>query len=87
MTCTRAEFMSWLPGATRHAPVRVNDEKLTVSLDGGFVQITLQEKAPREAGAMTLPVLEVTLRFSGLDAASRERFIAYFDLYTRRGGG
>lgn len=87
MSCTRAEFMSWLPGATRRAPLQIDGDTVTISTHGGSVQITLQEQAPRRIGRIALPVLEINFRFSGLDDASRGRFLAYFDLYTSRGGG
>ena len=87
MSCTRAEFMSWLPGATRLSPFHVDANTVTISTGGGRVEITLQEREPRRAGLMSLPMLEVAFRFSGLDDAARDDFLAYFDLYTRRGGG
>jgi hypothetical protein len=34
-----------------------------------------------------MPVLKVTFRFSGADASAYREFMAYFDLYTNRGGG
>jgi hypothetical protein len=87
MACTRAEFMSWLPGATRHAPMRIRGDVLMIIIGRGTVQITLEESVPRRAGQLTLPTLRVSMRFSGVDEPSRNRFIQYFDLYTRRGGG
>ena len=87
MACTRAGFMAWLPGATRHAPLDVHGNTVTISTGGGSVLITLEEARPRHAGGMALPVLEVSFSFSGLDDAARDRFLHYFDLYTRRGGG
>jgi len=87
MACTRAEFMAWLPGATRHAQLRVHGNTVTISTGSGSVLITFEEGLPRRAGAMALPVLEVSFGFSGLDGTARERFLHYFDLYTRRGGG
>ena len=87
MGCTRAEFMGWLAGATRGAPLRINGSGATVSLPGGSVQITLDEKPPRTIGALSLPVLGTTFAFDGLDPAAREDFLRFFDLYTRRGGG
>ena len=87
MTCTRAEFMSWLPGATRHAPVRIDGNTVTIVVSGGSVRIALAERPPRPAGSMALPVLEISIRFIDLDDRVRDDFLAYFDLYTRRGGG
>ena len=51
------------------------------------MQIDLVEKPLRRIGSFALPVLGVTFRFTGLDDAARDDFLAWFDLYTRRGGG
>jgi hypothetical protein len=87
MGCTRAEFMGWLPGATRQASFRVDGDKVTVITHGGQVQISLEEKPLRRMGLVALPVLGITFCFCGLDELARDDFLAYFDLYTRRGGG
>jgi hypothetical protein len=87
MGCTRAEFMGWLPGATRQASFQVDGDKVTVITHGGRVQISLEEKPPRRMGLIALPVLGITFCFRGLDELARDDFLAYFDLYTRRGGG
>jgi hypothetical protein len=87
MACTRAEFISWVPGATRHAPMHISGNTLTLSIGGGIVEITLEEAVPRRAGPLSLPVLEISMRFEGIDKPTRDGFLDYFDLYTRRGGG
>ena len=87
MGCTRAEFMGWLPGATRQASFQVDGDNVTVITHGGQVQIFLEEKPPRRMGLVALPVLGITFCFRGLDELARDDFLAYFDLYTRRGGG
>ena len=87
MGCTRAEFMGWLPGATRHASFNVDVDKVTVITHGGRVQISLEEKPLRRMGLIALPVLGITFCFRDLDELARDDFLAYFDLYTRRGGG
>ena len=87
MGCTRAEFTRWLAGATRGAPLRVEGDEVTVLVDGGRVEISLAERAPRRLALLSLPVLAVRFRFLDLDAAAREAFLAHFDAYTRRGGG
>jgi hypothetical protein len=87
MGCTRAEFMRWLPGATRQAPLEIDGDAVTITTHGGCVQINLEQKLPLRIGPMALPALGVTFHFSGLDGPTREDFLAYFDLYTRRGGG
>ncbi|MFL5300908.1 MAG: hypothetical protein ACJ79R_11270 [Anaeromyxobacteraceae bacterium] len=87
MGCTRADFTRWLTGATRGARLRVAGDEVTVFVEGGRVEISLTERAPRRLALLALPVLDVRFRFFGLDAAAREAFLAYFDAYTRRGGG
>jgi len=87
MGCTRAEFMRWLPGATRHAPACIEGDEVVLSVDGGQVRISLRESAPRRIALLSLPVLAVRFTFAGLDEAAREGFLAHFDAYTRRGGG
>jgi len=87
MGCTRAEFMAWLPGATRRAPLQIEGDRITVITHGGCVEISLQERPPRRLVSMELPVLAVSFSFRGLDELTRDDFLAYFDLYTQRGGG
>lgn len=91
MGCTEADFLRWLPGATRHAPVEaalVNGQtRYRVTVDGGTVEILLQPAPSRRIAALSLPVLKVSFRFLGLDAHQRASFLDYFDHYTRRGGG
>lgn len=87
MGCTREEFMRWLPGATRHAPARIEGDELSLSAGGGRVEISLCVRPPRRIAVLSLPVLAVRFHFVGLDAPAREAFLAYFDAYTRRGGG
>ena len=87
MGCTRLEFIDWVRGATRQAPCQIDSDKVTVTTHGGSVKIRLEQRPPRRMGLIALPVLAVTFRFRGLDKSARDDFLAYFDLYTRRGGG
>jgi hypothetical protein len=87
MGCTREEFARWLPGATRGAPCRAEGEELAFTVGEGEVRIAVRELPPRRVALVSLPVLGVRFRFLGLDEPARERFLAWFDLYTRRGGG
>ena len=87
MGCTRTEFERWLPGATRHAVIESDGATHRVQFDGGMVEIELKELAPRRIASIALPVLSVSFRFIGLSDQAREAFLAYFDFYTRRGGG
>lgn len=87
MGCTRTEFLRWLPGATRHAPIICNGDLHRVLSDQGTVEITIGEMPPRRIASMILPVLAVRFRFIEMNETAREAFLAYFDHYTRRGGG
>lgn len=87
MSCTRAEFIAWVPGATRQAPCKIDGDMVTVITHGGRVQILVEEQPPRRMGLLALPVLGVTFCFHGLDEPARDDFLVYFDLCTRRGGG
>lgn len=87
MGCTRAEFLRWLPGATRHAPMRLSADKALVQAPGATVEISFTQASPRRIALVSMPVLAVSFRFSGADALAYRDFMAYFDLYTKRGGG
>ena len=87
MGCTWAEFLRWLPGATRHASIICNGDLHRVLLEQGTVEINITELPVRRIASITLPVLAVRFRFIAMDDAARVAFLAYFDHYTRRGGG
>ena len=87
MGCTREEFLRWLPGATRHAPMQVHADKALVHAGDTTVEISYTQAPPRRIALISMPVLQVSFRFSGADANAYREFMAYFDLYTKRGGG
>jgi hypothetical protein len=91
MGCTEADFLRWLPGATRNATIEttvVGTETLhRISLNCGAVEIRTRPLPARRIAGIVLPVLRVEFRFSGLDAQQRASFLGWFDHYTRRGGG
>ncbi len=87
MGCTRADFLSWLPGATRHAPLHFEGDEVRVDIGEGTVIIDIGAQGERRLGSFALPVLPVSMRFAGMTAEARQQFLQYFDLYTRREGG
>lgn len=87
MGCTREEFVRWLPGATRHAPIEMHADKAVVHAGDVTVRIAYTQGLPRKIGLVSIPVLNVSFRFSGAQASAYRGFMAYFDLYTKRGGG
>jgi hypothetical protein len=87
MGCTREEFLRWLPGATRHAPMQLHADKVVVHAGAVTVEISFTQAPPRRIALVSMPVLKVSFRFSGAGASAYRDFMAYFDLYTKRGGG
>ena len=87
MGCTREEFLRWLPGAARHAPIQLTANKAMVHAGGATVEISFIQAPPRSIARVSTPVLKVSFRFSGARASAYREFMAYFDLYTKRGGG
>lgn len=87
MGCTREEFVRWLPGATRHAPLHVDTDKAVAQAGAARIEISFTPAPPRRIALVSMPVLKVSFRFSGADASTYRAFMAYFDLYTKRGGG
>jgi hypothetical protein len=87
MGCTREDFLRWLPGATRQAPVRAEGEDLVLTVGAGEVRILLRERPPRRIALLALPVLGVRFTFAGLDEAARGDFLLHLDRHTQRGGG
>ena len=87
MGCTREEFVRWLPGATRHAPIQINADKAAVRAGEATIEISFTQAPPRRIALVSMPVLQVSFRFSGAGASAYREFMAYFDLYTSRGGG
>jgi len=87
MACTREDLLRWLPGATRHAPMRVFADKALVRAGDATIEISFTQAPPRRIALVSMPVLNVAFRFSGAGADEYREFMAYFDLYTKRGGG
>ena len=87
MGCTREEFLRWLPGATRHAPMQLHADKAVVHAGEATVEICFTQAPPRKIALVVMPVLKVSFRFAGASASAYREFMAYFDLYTKRGGG
>ena len=87
MGCTRSEFLAWLPGAVGGASYDVEGDSIRIRYQTGEVQIRVAQKADRKLGLLLVPVLVVTIRFSGIDPPERQEFLRHFDLFTRRGGG
>jgi len=87
MGCTAAEIQRWLPGASRGLAVQFEDAGAMVTLGGGTLHLVWRPLQARQIALMRMPRLAVSFVFEGVDAAERQAFMRYFDLYTQRGGG
>jgi hypothetical protein len=87
MGCTDAELLAWLPGAVKGRPVEAADGQARVAIDAGQLMLSWHSLPPRQIASMQIPRLAISFRFSGVDEATRQAFMRYFDLYTQRGGG
>jgi hypothetical protein len=87
MGCTAAELLQWLPGAVQGRAIELGAEQAKVPIDAGQLMLAWQPLPPRQIALMRIPRLAVSFRFSGIDEATRQSFMRYFDLYTQRGGG
>jgi hypothetical protein len=87
MGCTEAELLMWLPGAARGRPLTLLPRSADIAIDGGRLELAWREMPPRQIALMRMPRLAIAFHFEGVDEASRQAFMRYFDLYTQRGGG
>ena len=87
MGCTEAEWLGWLPAALGAHPYKLQAQSAGVRIGDGALGLKWQEAAPRVIGLVSIPVLNVSFRFAGVDAPQRHAFMKRFDLYMQRGGG
>lgn len=89
MGCTVEELCTWIPGATRYAPIEWSrpEGEAAVRLPEGTVQIRWNPLPPRRIALVVLPRLQVSFDFGDMGQETRSRFMRHFDLYTQRGGG
>jgi len=87
MSCTEAEWLSWLPGAVRDQALTLGAAQAQVAIGDGQLRLDWQPLPPRQIALMRLPRLGVRFRFDGVEDGQRQTFMRYFDLYMQRGGG
>ena len=87
MSCTEADWLSWLPGAVRNHALTLGAGQAQVAIGSGHLQLGWQPLPPRQIALMRLPRLGVRFRFDGVEEGERQAFMRYFDLYMQRGGG
>jgi hypothetical protein len=85
---SEADWLRCLPGAVRdHALSLPAPGEAVVSIGPGTLQLKWTVLPPRRMALIQLPRMNIRYRFDGVDAAVRQTFMRYFDLYTHRGGG
>jgi len=87
MGCTEAEWLMWLPRAVGDHHWKLQAKSAGVRIGDGALGLKWKVAAPRVIGLVSIPVLQVSFRFAGLDEAQRYTFMKRFDLYMQRGGG
>jgi hypothetical protein len=85
---SEADWLRCLPGAVRdHALAFPTPGRAVVNIGAGTLELDWTMLPPRRLGLLQLPRMALRYRFDGVDAAARNEFMRYFDLYTQRGGG
>jgi hypothetical protein len=87
MGCTEFEWLRWLPQAVGDHHWKLHTGTAGVRIGDGALGLKWQQAPPRVIGLVSIPVLQVSFRFAGLDDAQRYAFMKRFDLYMQRGGG
>ena len=67
--------------------MQISADKALVRAGDMTVEISFVQAPPRRIALVSMPVLQVSFRFSGKGTSAYREFMAYFDLYTKRGGG
>lgn len=67
--------------------MQMTADKAVVQAGVAMVEISFTQAPPQRIARVSMPVLKVSFRFSGAGADAYREFMAYFDLYTGRGGG
>ena len=88
MSCTEAEWLAWLPGATNGAALALAPSAARVQVGEGTLRLAWHTLPSRRIALITLPRLAVRFEFDqAVTEDERQSFMRRFDLYTQRGGG
>jgi hypothetical protein len=87
-TVSEADWLRCLPGAVcDHALALPAPGRAVVNIGAGTLELDWTMLPPRRLGLLQLQRMTVRYRFDGVDGATRNAFMRYFDLYPQRGGG
>jgi hypothetical protein len=85
---TESDWLATLRGAVADHPLRLCAGEAEVDIgSNGHLLLRWQVLPPRRIALVQMPRLQVSYRFSGLNAAEQAAFLRYFDLFMQRGGG
>jgi hypothetical protein len=87
MGITHADFFRSVRPLLEGADHTLRDDRVTLRLDAGTVEIRLGPEGRRSLGNFHLPRTRVELRFRDCAPDTIDTFIARFDTRFRRGGG
>lgn len=87
MGCSAAELRERLPGACGDRALELFADGAEVAIGAGTMRLEWHTLAPRRIALLNMPRLAVSFRFEGVDEATRQKVMRYFDLFTQRGGG
>lgn len=83
-----SEFLRIFPVAINGAPHQyIDDRNIQVQLDPGVLTVAIGPQQYRKIASISLPYLNVTFSFDGVERERIDQFMRYFDLRYQRGGG
>ena len=87
MGLSHREFHHSIQPLMADRPWRRTDDTYRIAWDGGWVELTPGPERQRRMASLVLPRTEVVVRFQGIDADERRRFMRRFEIAFQRGGG
>lgn len=87
MSITHDEFFRLLPKALINRPYEILNNDVHVTLDHGYITISLSPQSRREIGSLVLPVTHINFAFINCPEVTRLKFFDDFDRAYQKGGG
>jgi len=87
MALTHADFFRTLPQALSSSDYKKNGAKVTHENGARRLEITLGPERTRQIAKLSIPVTDVTLKFTGYTKAERDAAMQRFDRMFQKGGG
>jgi len=87
MSLSEADFLRLLPRAIAPFNFSLGSNTVEVTVGEGVAHIAFQPRPAHVLASLSLPVLQVDIRFDNLDEAAGKAFLYRFDQAFHRGGG